>query len=78
MRTLPAIASVMFLAAASAPSQTTWQLAWSDEFNGAANSPPDRSKWNYDLGSGGWGNNELETYTNLPENAHLDGAGHLA
>ena len=77
MRTLSAITSVMFLAAASATSQTTWQLAWSDEFNGAANSQPDPSKWTYDLGSGGWGNNELETYTNLAENAHLDGAGHL-
>ena len=43
----------LFLILASALSaQTTsgWQLVWSDEFNGAAGSPPDPTKWNYDLG----------------------------
>jgi len=57
-----------------------WRLVWSDEFNGKAGSPPDSSKWNYDLGGGnpaGWGNNELETYTNSPQNAFLDGNGNL-
>jgi beta-glucanase (GH16 family) len=52
-------------------------LVWADEFNGAANSAPDPAKWTYDLGAGGWGNQELETYTNLPQNVHVDGAGHL-
>lgn len=51
--------------------------AWSDEFDGAANSLPDPSKWTYDLGSGGWGNQELQTYTNSRDNVHLDGDGHL-
>jgi len=51
---------------------------WSDEFDGPANSPPDRTRWTYDLGNNnGWGNHELETYTNLPGNVHLDGNGHL-
>jgi hypothetical protein len=36
------------------------QLIWSDEFNGAPGSPPDPTKWVYDLGGGGWGNQELE------------------
>ena len=31
----------------------------------------------YDLGGGGWGNNELETYTSSTQNASLDGLGHL-
>lgn len=44
-------------------------LIWHDEFNLPANSPPESSKWNYDLGAGGWGNNELETYTDSTENA---------
>lgn len=62
--------------------QTTagWQLAWSDEFNGPAGTPPDPAKWNYDLGRGnpvGWGNGELENYTNSPQNAFQDGSGHL-
>ena len=54
-----------------------WQLAWSDEFNGPAGSPPDPAKWNYDLGGGGWGNNELEVYTNSTQNAFQDGKGNL-
>jgi beta-glucanase (GH16 family) len=55
-----------------------WQLVWSDEFNGPAGSTPDSAKWGYELGNNhGWGNHELENYTNLPKNAHLDGQGHL-
>jgi beta-glucanase (GH16 family) len=50
---------------------------WSDEFDGPANALPDSAKWTYDLGGGGWGNQELETYTNQPQNVHLDGGGHL-
>jgi beta-glucanase (GH16 family) len=38
-------------------------IVWSDEFNQADNSLPDLSKWGFDLGGGGFGNNELETYT---------------
>jgi beta-glucanase (GH16 family) len=52
-------------------------LVWSDEFDGAAGALPDPARWSYDLGGGGWGNGELQTYTNRPENAALDGAGHL-
>ena len=50
---------------------------WADEFNGAANSPPDPTKWTFDLGATGWGNQELENYTNSPRNVFVDGAGHL-
>lgn len=53
------------------------QLIWSDEFNGAPGSPPDPKKWVYDLGGNGWGNQELETYTDNRGNSHLDGQGHL-
>jgi uncharacterized protein (TIGR03437 family) len=68
-----------FLCCASlAFAQSTWQLVWSDEFNGASNSQPDPSKWTYDLGNNnGWGNSELETYTNQALNAHMDGLGNL-
>ena len=55
-----------------------WRLIWSDEFNGVSGAKPDPVKWTYDLGGGGWGNQELETYTNATENAHLDGQGNLA
>ena len=62
---------------------TTWTLAWSDEFDGAAGSRVDPAKWGHDLGDGcgngicGWGNNEKEYYTDATENVSLDGQGHL-
>jgi len=77
MRTVIAIACAALLAAASTPAQTAWKLVWSDEFNGPAGSPPDPTKWNYDLGGGGWGNGEAETYTNSPNNVFQDGKGNL-
>jgi beta-glucanase (GH16 family) len=55
----------------------TWTMTWDDEFNGAANTPPDSTRCTYDLGGGGWGNGELETYTNSTANCYQDGAGHL-
>ena len=53
-------------------------VTWSDEFNGAAGSPVDGSKWNFDTGGGGFGNNELQYYTNSTNNVAHDGQGHLA
>jgi hypothetical protein len=44
-------------------------LLWSDEFNGPT---IDGSNWTYDLGNSGFGNNELENYTNRPENARIE------
>ena len=58
-------------------SASAWHLVWSDEFDGFANSPPDLYKWTYDLGGGGWGNQELETYTDDLSNASHDGKGCL-
>lgn len=52
-------------------------LRWHDEFNQPANTGPDPHRWSYDTGGGGWGNQELETYTTSRTNARLDGAGHL-
>jgi hypothetical protein len=45
----------------------TMSVTWSDEFN--IDGAPDASKWGYDLGAGGWGNNELEYYTSRTDNA---------
>ena len=55
----------------------TWTLVWSDEFNGPAGSAVDSTKWAFDIGGGGWGNNELEYYTNSARNASMDGNGNL-
>ena len=53
------------------------RLIWSDEFNGPAGASPDPTKWNFDVGGNGWGNNELQYYTSRPSNASLDGQGDL-
>ena len=46
-------------------------LVWSDEFNG--NGLPDSTKWNYDVGGDGYGNNEAQFYTkNRLENARQE------
>jgi len=57
------------------PDPASWPLVWSDEFDGAAGTPPDRATWLYDIGGGGWGNNERQFYTDNVENAALDGTG---
>lgn len=45
----------------------TQDLLWSEEFD--VDGPPNSTKWGYDLGNNGWGNNEIQNYTNRPENA---------
>lgn len=57
--------------------QRTWQLTWSDDFDGAVGTLPDNTKWAFDIGAGGWGNSELQHYTNRPTNVSLDGDGKL-
>lgn len=59
--------------------ERNWQLTWSDEFEGTAGQLPDATKWTFDLGTGqdGWGNSELQSYTNNPENVSLDDEGNL-
>ena len=47
-----------------------WKLAWSDEFE--INGAPDPTNWTYDLGDGGWGNGEAQTYTNDSENVIVE------
>jgi beta-glucanase (GH16 family) len=47
-----------------------WKLVWQDEFN--TDGAPDDTKWGYDLGSGGWGNNELQTYTSNDANVIVE------
>ena len=44
-------------------------LVWSDEFN--TDGAPDPSKWGFDTGGGGWGNNELEYYTSRSNNVSI-------
>ena len=50
-----------------------WILTWSDEFDGQDGSAVDPTKWVHDVGGSGWGNQELEYYTNGTQNAVVMG-----
>jgi len=71
--------AVTLTAPASAPPAhaAIGALTWSDEFTGAAGTAPNSSRWTLETGGHGWGNNELEYYTNSTQNAALDGGGNL-
>jgi beta-glucanase (GH16 family) len=52
-------------------------VVWEDNFDGPAGQGPDSSKWRFDIGGSGWGNDERQYYTNSTRNAAKDGAGNL-
>ena len=58
-------------AAEAAP--PSWELVWSDEFDGPNGSGVDRTKWVSEVGGHGWGNDELEYYRADVRNAYLEG-----
>ena len=62
-------AGLLLLSVAAAAAAPTWTLTWSDDFNGANGVAADPTRWTYDVGGGGWGNGELETYTNTTANS---------
>jgi beta-glucanase (GH16 family) len=74
---LPSVLLVATLAACT-PARPGWELVWEDEFDGPEGQAPDAAKWTYDLGGWGWGNGELQHYTDRPENVALDGRGRLS
>lgn len=55
------------------PVDKNWQFettpVWADEFD--YNGLPDPARWTYDLGGHGWGNNELQYYTDKLANAQV-------
>jgi len=53
------------------PATNYTKLVFSDEFN--TDGAPDSTKWGYDIGAGGWGNGEAQTYTNAAENVIVQG-----
>src|SRR6188472_544419 len=53
-------------------------MSWAQEFDGLAGAPPDPSVWCAELGGGGWGDDQLQSYTRPPANAYLTGSGQLA
>ncbi|GHO85747.1 glycoside hydrolase family 16 protein [Dictyobacter formicarum] len=73
------LAALSFAPSSAIPSAraASWNLTWSDEFNGAAGTGVNTTNWKYDTGTG-WGTGEIETMTNSTNNVYLDGNGHLA
>jgi beta-glucanase (GH16 family) len=51
---------------------------WIDDFDGPAGTSPSSRHWRAELGGGGWGDEQLQRYTDDPANAALDGQGRLA
>ena len=69
---------VILLAILAIPAQVSGRKAvFKDEFNGPAGRAPDPTKWTAEVGGNGWGNQELEYYTNSTDNAYTDGGGSL-
>ena len=71
------LAALLLASCGGAAVPETTPPIWHDEFDGAIGSTPDRTRWTYDLGASGWGNRELEEYTDSPDNAAIvadDGA----
>jgi len=46
-------------------------LVWSDEFD--IDGAPNAANWGYDLGAGGWGNGEVQYYTDSNQNIKVEG-----
>lgn len=69
---LPPIQTIV--SSATPPPIPTWTLVWADEFDLADGSQLDPEFWNYSkgTGSGGWGNNESQLYTDRVENAFVE------
>ena len=79
------VTGVAFTAAVSAPAAhagtvppppSGWTTVFSDDFAGAAGSPPSSANWFYDIGTG-YGTGEIENTTNSTSNVYLDGNGDL-
>ena len=49
--------------------RTGWQIVWQDEFEGTE---LNLKNWTFDIGGNGWGNQELEAYTDRPENVRVE------
>ncbi|MCU1305068.1 MAG: hypothetical protein JWQ87_5352 [Candidatus Sulfotelmatobacter sp.] len=75
---LLAVATIVFLTARSSSAQScngvtssttgsvTWNPQWCQEFNATTPASPDITVWSFDLGNGGFGNSEVETYCGPP------------
>ena len=69
----PSVTAEISSSSSSQNSEQSWDpqngstLIWSDEFDSTINT----TRWNYDMGALGFGNNEHQNYTNIPENIFI-------
>lgn len=61
---------LFLLASTSSLLASDWTLVWGDEFD--YEGAPDPSKWTYETGGGGWGNAEVQVYTDSLDNARVE------
>jgi beta-glucanase (GH16 family) len=65
------------------PGPSGWGLVWSEEFDEPLGTQPNPQNWSFELGDGsaigipGWGNSELQYYTDDAANAATDGMGNM-
>ena len=60
---------IAFLSVLVAATNADWNLVWADNFDWF-----DDSKWSFEYGNSGWGNNELENYTDSQDNCFIQDA----
>ena len=71
------LSSLLMALCSHAASNTSWNIVWSDEFDGTTIAS---TNWTFETGNNnGWGNNELEYYTSRSQNAFVtNGLLHIA
>jgi beta-glucanase (GH16 family) len=73
---LPVFVSLASSLPVSANTSDAPRLIWSDEFDQPEGAPPLSSHWVHDLGASGWGNKELQNYTDAAANASIVADSH--
>lgn len=72
-----ALAIPLGVQTAAPPVAEARTLVWSDEFSGPKGAAPSSKNWRAEVGGRGWGNEELQCYTNSRSNSALNGQGQL-
>ncbi len=73
-------ASTQGSATTLASGNSTWTLTWGDDFNGAAGTTYDHTKWTNEVAvntNNQWGDGTIQSTSDSLQNVYLDGNGHL-
>ncbi|WP_170124180.1 family 16 glycosylhydrolase [Breznakibacter xylanolyticus] len=69
MKTIATLLTTLTLSLLTTFAQEGYQLVWSDQFDG---NTLNHDHWNYEQGGNGWGNNELQYYTDRTQNVRIE------